>query len=317
MRYLITGGAGFIGSALVRRIAADGCEVRILDDFSRGRPERLDGVPCEIMHGDVRDPAAVREAMHGCDLTAHLAYLQGTQTFYDEPRLVLDVAVRGMLNVLDACEATGCRKLLLVSSSEVYQSANVMPAAENVPMAVPDVFNPRYSYGGGKIASELMAVAWARTGVLERMIIARLHNVYGPDMGRKHVVPEFCLRMSELARKHPHGVIPFPVQGTGQETRSFCWIDDCTDQLALLLARGESMNVYHVGTMDERSITSVAEEIAHCHGRDIKIIPGTLTAGSAPRRCPDTAKIDALGAATRTPFAEGVARTADWYRDHD
>src|SRR5215472_12784994 len=120
MRVLITGGAGFIGSALARR---------------------LDGTGTEVIHGDVRDAAAVAAAMQGCDQVAHLAYMQGTQTFYAEPRAVLDVALRGMLAVLGACQATGCADLLLVSSSEDYQVAPEVPTPETVPLTVPDPLN--------------------------------------------------------------------------------------------------------------------------------------------------------------------------------
>ena len=255
--------------------------------------------------------------MHGCDSVIHLAYLQGTQTFYAEPRQVLDVAVRGMLNVLAACEATGCAELLLVSSSEAYQVATQVPTPETVALTVPDPLNPRYSYGGGKIACELMAVAWARTGVLDRLIIARPHNIYGPDMGREHVIPEFCLRMNRLVAEQPEGIIEFPIQGTGLETRSFCYIADCVDQLALLLDKAPPLGIYHVGTMVERTIEQVALEVATCYGRQVKVIPGTLPKGSPPRRLPDTTKLDLLagiGGLPRTPFKDGLRATVDWYR---
>jgi nucleoside-diphosphate-sugar epimerase len=317
LRILCTGGAGFIGSALTRRLAADGHEVCVLDDMSRGRLDRLNGIACDFVHGDIRDAATVTRAMQGCDAVVHLAYLQGTQTFYAEPRLVLDVALRGILNVLGACEATGCGELLLVSSSEAYQVAPVVPTPEDIPLTVPDVLNPRYSYGGGKIACELAALAWARAGVLDRLVIARPHNIYGPDMGREHVIPEFCLRMNELLSQPQDGVIPFPIQGTGQETRSFCYIDDCVTQLALLLDRGETMGIYHVGTMDEHTIADVAHQVASCYGWNIKIIPGTLPKGSPPRRLPDTAKIMALGALPEpVSFETGLAETVKWYRAH-
>ena len=317
MRYLVTGGGGFIGSALARRLTADGHEVVVLDNFSRGREGRLRDVPCEVYHGDIRNPAVVVNAMHGCDSVIHAAYMQGTQTFYEEPRQVLDVALRGMLNVLSACEATGCTDLLLVSSSEAYQVATVVPTPETVPCSVPDPLNPRYSYGGGKIACELMANAWARTGVLDRVIIARPHNIIGPDMGREHVVPEFAIRMSKLAREHPEGIIPFPIQGTGEETRSFCYVDDCVDQMALLLDKvPDGQHIYHVGNMDERTIGDVAHEVAACYGREIKVIPGTLPKGSPPRRLPDTSKLQALvpGYLPSVGFSEGVRRTVEWYQ---
>jgi nucleoside-diphosphate-sugar epimerase len=312
-KILVTGGAGFVGSNLVKQLVHEGNEVIVLDDFSRGKPRRLEGVNCEVVHADIRRAEAVRSAMNGCDAVAHLAYLQGTQTFYAEPRQVLDVAVRGMLNVLGACERTGTGQLLLVSSSEAYQVAAVVPTPESIPLTVPDVLNPRYSYGGGKIACELMANAWQRTGVLDQLVIARPHNIYGPDMGWEHVIPEFCDRMSKAVRAQPSGVINFPIQGTGQETRSFCYVDDCTEQLSLLL-KDVPNGVYHVGNEDERTIAEVAVEIAWCYDREVKIRPGTLPKGSPPRRLPDTSKIRALGAECIIPFRTGISETVTWYR---
>lgn len=314
MRYLVTGGAGFIGSNLVRRLLQAGHEVRVLDDMSRGQPNRLHGLPVQIVTADVRDPATTAYAMQGCDAVAHLAYLQGTQTFYANPREVLDVALRGMLSVLDACAQTGCGDLLLVSSSEAYQVAPVVPTPEAVPLSVPDPLNARYSYGGGKIACELMALAWQRDGILDRAVIARPHNVYGPDMGREHVIPEFCIRMNRLAREQPEGIIDFPIQGTGQETRSFCCIDDCTDQLALLLDRAHT-GIWNVGTMDEHAIEDVAHDIAAVYGREIKVMPGRLPQGSPPRRLPAMAKTRDLAGAQLavTPWDKGLAATVDWY----
>jgi len=311
----VTGGAGFIGSNLVKKLVSLGSEVNVLDDMSRGQADRLKGVPCTIFQGDIRDEKNVRAAMHGCDSVVHLAYLQGTQTFYAEPRQVLDVAMRGMLNVLASCEATGCSELLLVSSSEAYQVAPQVPTPEDIPLVVPDVLNPRYSYGGGKIACEIMSLAWARTGILDRLIITRPHNIYGPDMGREHVIPEFCIRMNSLVQDH-EGAIPFPIQGSGEETRSFCYIDDCVDQFIILLDAGEHMNVYHMGTLEERTISGVAREVAWwCYDREIKVIPGKLPQGSPPRRCPDISKITALGwTGPKVTFEEGVTRTGSWYR---
>ncbi len=318
MKYLLTGGAGFLGSAAARRLISDGHEVRVLDDFSRGKRERI-GSPCEIINADIRDQNAVEESIQGCESVIHFAYLQGTQTFYTSSRQVLDVAVRGMINILTACEHWGVGDLLLISSSEAYQVAPIIPTPETIPLTVPDPLNPRYSYGGGKIACELMALAWAREGILDRLTIARPHNIYGPDMGREHVIPEFCLRMNQFVKDQLTGVISFPIQGSGQETRSFCYIDDCVDQLSLLLSVAPNgSNIYHVGTQDEKTINEVAHGVAKCYNRDIKVIPGTLPKGSPPRRLPDTSKIESLGwdASSRVDFETGLARTVSWYRKH-
>jgi len=318
MRYLCTGGAGFIGSAVVKELVHRGHDVVVLDDMSRGRRDRLDGVRCEIAHGDVRDPETVTRSMHGAESVIHLAYMQGTQTFYSEPRAVLDIALRGIINVLDGCRVTGCRELLLVSSSEAYETPPVWPTPEDVPLVVPDALNPRYSYGGGKIASELAALAWQRTGILDRLIIVRPHNIYGPDMGTHHVIPEFCQRMNDLTTRHPDGPIAFPIQGSGEETRSFCYISDCVEQFMFLLRSApKGAEIYHMGTMDEWTVAEVAYAVAQCYGRQIKIEPGILPQGSPSRRLPDIGKITALGyGGPQVSFPDGLAMTAGWYREN-
>ncbi len=150
--FLVTGGTGFLGAALVRGLLASGARVRSLDDDSRGARRRLAGVESQVefVRGDVRDPPTVAKAVAGVDCVCHLAYLNGTEFFYSKPDLVLEIAVKGMMNVIDACRAHAVRDLVLASSSEVYQTPASVPTDESVPLSVPDVSNPRYSYGGGK-----------------------------------------------------------------------------------------------------------------------------------------------------------------------
>jgi nucleoside-diphosphate-sugar epimerase len=324
MRYLVTGGAGFIGSSLVYALLENGHDVTVFDRMSRGtmrRLQRAKTLPGSmiVIQDDIRDEEAVRAAARGCDSVVHLAYLQGTQTFYSDPAEVLEVAAAGMLNVLNACEHYDIRDFLLLSSSEAYQVASIVPTPEHIPLYVPDVLNPRFSYGGGKIFCELLLNAWVVKDKLDRGVIARPHNVYGPDMGKDHVIPEFCLRMSNLVQTFPEGVIEFPIQGTGQETRSFCYIDDCVRQLdALLKYAPDGASVWHVGTEDERTIHEVADEVAYWYDRSVKVIPGKLPEGSPPRRLPDTSKIRALHPACepQVAFNDGVAETVSWYRNY-
>lgn len=314
---LVTGGTGFIGSALVRGLLDAGAKVRSLDDDSRGSGRRLGTAQLDIerVTGDIRDGATVRAAVRGMDMVCHLAYVNGTEFFYSKPELILEVATKGMMNVLDACVEEGVRELVLASSSEVYQSPPNIPTDETAPLTVPDVLNPRFSYGGGKIISELLAVNYGRK-FFERTLICRPHNVYGPDMGREHVIPQFVLRLKEHSAANPHGTIDFPIQGTGGETRAFMYIDDFVRALLCVIEHGEQLGVYHIGTEREVSISELARLVAlSCH-RDIRIVPGTLMPGSTLRRCPNVQKLRSLGFESEISLEEGVSRTADWYLSH-
>lgn len=316
-RYLVTGGTGFIGSALAQRLLQEGHRVRVLDDNSRGALSKLgDGASAiELLTGDIRDPRVVKTAVRGVDCVCHLAYVNGTEYFYSKPELVLDVAVKGMTNVLDACIELGVREFVLASSSEVYQTSSVIPTPEDVPLSVPDVLNPRYSYGGGKIISELMLINYGRK-FFDRAVIFRPHNVYGPDMGKEHVIPQFIMRMATLVeeRRTASEVIDFPVQGTGHETRAFVYISDLIDGVLRVLERGEHLGIYHIGTDTESSIADLAFSVAHCFDCKIRVIPGELRSGGPLRRCPDIHKMRSLGYGPRVTLAEGLAATVEWYR---
>lgn len=313
-KYLVTGGTGFIGSALVRGLLDAGARVRTLDNDSRGGTRKLRDAEGRIdrITGDIRVPDVVRDAVHGVDAVCHLAYINGTEFFYSRPEKILEVAVKGMMNVLDACVAEGVRDLILASSSEVYQTAPVVPTDETVPLTVPDVLNPRFSYGGGKIISELLAVNYGRK-FFDRTLIFRPHNVYGPDMGREHVIPQFALRMKEYIDRQPEGVVDFPIQGTGEETRAFIYIDDFIRALLCVMEQGEPLSIYHIGTDREVPVRELAQIVASACGREIRVVPGDLLAGSTRRRCPDVTKLQALGFEPAVALEEGVRRTAAWY----
>jgi nucleoside-diphosphate-sugar epimerase len=311
--YLITGGTGFIGSALVRRLVGEGHRVRVLDNQSRGSNRRLEAVAgaFELVEADIRDSAAVHRALRGVDGVFHLAAVNGTEFFYSKPEIVLEVAVKGIVHVIDGCLSRGIGELFLASSSEVYQTPPAVPTDESVPLSVPDPLNPRYSYGGGKIISELLALNYGRR-YFERVVVFRPHNVYGPDMGWEHVIPQFALRMKELSRS-PENPLPFPIQGTGGETRAFVFIEDFIDGLMILRGRGEHLGIYHIGTRDEVRIGTVAELVGEAFGRRVRIVAGELARGGTPRRCPDIAKITTLGYRPKIPLREGISITAEWY----
>ncbi|MEX0694526.1 MAG: SDR family NAD(P)-dependent oxidoreductase [Rhodospirillales bacterium] len=316
-KVVVTGGTGFIGQALVRRLVADGHHVRVLDNDSRGRTTRLDDIKSdiEIIHGDIRDADAVSAALAGQDAVWHLAYVNGTEFFYEKPDLVLDVGVKGMVNVIDACRAHGVAELIYASTSEVYQTPDVVPTPENVAMIVPDPTNPRYSYGAGKIIGEMLALHTGTT-FMDKVQIFRPHNVYGPDMGWEHVLPQFVLRMKQLCEASDADPLPFPIQGDGRETRAFTYIDDFIDGVILMNDKGAGGEIFHIGNPEEIAIYDVAHLVGNYFGRKIEIVPQALQKGGTPRRCPDISKLRALGYEPSVMLSEGFPRLARWYVDH-
>ena len=175
---------------------------------------------------------------------------------------------------------------MLASSSEVYQTPPKIPTDESAPLSVPDVLNPRYSYSGGKLISELLAINFGRKH-FERVLIFRPHNVYGPDMGFEHVIPQLASRLQAAGKKQPSGKLRFEIQGSGQETRSFCFIDDLVAGIMVTREKGEHLGIYHIGTSEEVSIDDLAHRIAAIAGREIELVAGKPRAGSPLRRCPD------------------------------
>lgn len=315
-RYLITGGTGFIGRNVTRAMVKDGFTVRVLDNNFRGNLESLNDISkdFEFIPGDIRDETAVRKACKSMDGVIHLAAINGTKFFYSIPEVVLDVSTRGITNVIDGCLWHGVEDILFASSSEVYQTPAVIPTPENIPMVIPDGLNPRYSYAGGKIISELFVLNYGRK-YFRKAIIFRPHNVFGPEMGWEHVIPQFTLRLKELARNDAE-ILKFPIQGDGKERRAFTFIDDFVDGFMLVLNKGAHMNVYNIGGEEEVDIKKLAEEIGKFFSKKIAITAGKRQVGGTTRRLPDISKIKDLGFSTKYPFSEGLHITVSWYNEN-
>lgn len=315
MTHLVTGGCGFLGAALCRSLVSDGVAVRSLDDHSRGRASRLAGVAeVEQSTGDVRDAASVSEVMQGVSVVWHLAAVNGTRNFYERPDVVLEVGLKGALNVVDAALQSGVDRLVLFSSSEVYQRAPSVPTAEDVPLVVPDPTNPRFSYGGSKIASELVALHMGQSRGLD-VVIVRPHNVYGVDMGDDHVIPELATRLAVASDGLSRHEVTLPIEGDGSETRAFCHVDDAIAGVRLAATRGKAGGIYHVGSEEEVRIADLASAIGEALGLQVTLEAGPRRAGSTPRRCPSIDRLRALGYAPAITLAEGLPPVARWYAD--
>lgn len=316
-RVVVTGGGGFVGAYLVRGLVERGWDVTVVDTMIRGDVGRLAPVidQVRLVTADVRDEAALEQAFAGAEVVMHLAAINGTENFYRRPELVLDVGIRGAIAVVNACRTAGVPDLVVASTAEVYQTPSVVPTPETTALMLPDSLNPRYSYGGSKIASELIAFNYAQEH-FRKVQVFRPHNVYGPDMGWKHVVPQFAVRAAKAIAASDGGPVPFSIQGDGRETRAFCYVDDIVDGIVTMYAEGGHREIYHIGNDHEVSIAEVARKIGAVLGGDLELEPSDAAPGGTPRRCPDISKMRALGYRPAVGLDEGLSRTVAWYQDH-
>lgn len=317
MKVLVTGGSGFLGASLVRDLVGQGHKVVILDDNSRGHLGRLAGVENDVtfIKGNVCDPVSVREATQGCEVVWHLAYINGTRFFYERPDEVLEVGIKGTLNTIEAALDAGVRRYVLASTSETYNEPTHVPTTEIEPLKIPDVTNPRFSYGGGKIAAELLTLHLGGHRGLETVIF-RPHNFYGPDMGFEHVIPEITRKIVEQSGGLTKKAIDLVIQGSGEETRSFCFVTDGSNGALVAGEHGKSGEIYHIGTERELSVKRLIEMIGEAVGVSVTIVPGELRAGGTTRRCPDISKLRTLGFEPQVSLEEGLQRTVSWYARH-
>ena len=289
-KFLVTGGTGFIGSHICRLLVNLGHKVTVFDNNTRGKLGRINDIRKKVkfVNGDIRNKKKLFNAVSGSNAVIHLAYINGTKYFYSKPELVLDVAVKGLVNIFDACKKYKVKEIYLASSSEVYQTPAKIPTNEAESLKVPDIMNPRYSYGGGKILTELMGINFGRK-FFRKLIIFRPHNVYGKDMGSEHVIPEFIKRIRNKNKKN------FYIEGTGNEIRSFIHIKDFLNAFKILLKKGKHLEIYNIGNSEKVKIIELAKMISAIMNIKIKILKKPLKRGGTKVRVPDIQKLKRLG----------------------
>jgi dTDP-glucose 4,6-dehydratase/UDP-glucose 4-epimerase len=290
VKTLITGGKGFIGSALARALS----ECSILDNNSRHSNGRTGA--------DVRDPRHVFTAFDNArpDVVLHCAAINGTKNFYERPFAVLDTQIRGTLNVIDECERFGVQTLVLFSSSEVYQTPPSYPTPEAVPLVVPELTNPRYSYGGSKIAAEQLCW-WSR---IPQVIIVRPHNVYGPAMGYDHAIPQLIMRAKRAIES---------LEVRGGTSRAFCFISDLVNGVRAALKAAGDRDVFNIGTDRETGLPWLAQRLLGLFGKSLPVLISPGPDGGTERRCPDISKLRATGWTPQIGLDDGLKQTIDWY----
>ena len=303
-KILVTGGSGFIGSAITKYLVKKGHNVTVFDNNSRGKLRRLSGVLNKInfKKGDIRNYKKLKSLTGNFDTVIHLAYVNGTKYFYKKPFEILDIGVNGFLNILRFSKERRVNNFYLASSSEVYQNPLKFPTDEKEMLKIPDIHNPRYSYGGGKIFSELYGVHFAKK-FFKKFIIFRPHNVYGKDMGNDHVIPEFIKRFKKIGNKKN-----FMIYGTGNEIRSFIHINDFINGFDKLFKYGKNLEIYNIGTSEKTKVSFLAKELAKIFGKKIKLSKTKIFKGSPSKRCPDIRKIKKLGFKQKISLREGLKK---------
>jgi len=283
---LITGASGFIGNALYARLNNENYNIIGLDNFFRGKNLKNQ----TIIKGSIFDKKIIKKLIRKSDIIIHLVAINGTRNFYNIPDKVFEVSIRGAMILYDCLNEIGDKnkKILLASSGEVYGEPKKIPTDEKVSLVVKDIFNNRYSYGGGKICQDLIA-RYLISKVVKECIIFRPHNVYGPNMGFDHVIPE-------LMRKSLKAKNKITIEGSGKETRSFCYIDDFINGLIILIKKKISgFNIFNIGNDREISINNLTKLIIKNSKKNLLIKNKKLRTGSSKRRCPDIKKIKRLG----------------------
>jgi len=309
---LITGGAGLIGSHIADQLSAeDVAEIRILDNFSRGRPENLaqallDG-PVQVIEGDIRDEKKVAEAMAGVDLIFHQAAIRITQCA-EQPRLALDVLATGTFNVLSAAVNAQVRKIVAASSASVYGLADTFPTREDH-----HPYHNQTIYGAAKAFNEGLLRSFHEMYGLEYVTL-RYFNVYGPRMDVFGAYTEVLIRwMERIAAGEPPLIF-----GDGTQTMDFVHVTDVARANLLAATATATDHVFNVASGVETSLSELADALLQAMGSDLRP-EHRPERGVNPvrRRLADVSKArQLLGFEARVPLEMGLRDlVAWWYAD--
>lgn len=307
-RYLVTGGAGFIGSNLVEELLKHGQQVRVFDNLATGRRENLTPFlkDIEFIEGDLRDEEAIRKATQGCEYVLHQAALGSVPRSIADPVTTNEVNIRGTLNALMAARDAGVKRFVAASSSSVYGNTPVLPKVESMTML------PRSPYAVSKLATEKYCQAFHAVYGLETIAL-RYFNIFGPrqDPNSQYaaVLPLFITRA--MADEAPI------VHGDGLQSRDFTFVDNAVSaNLLACTAPAEKVagEFFNVACGARYSLLDILNGVGDALGKKITPIHEPTRAGDVRDSLADITKIqDAMGYKVLVPMQEGLRRTVDYF----
>jgi len=302
VRLLVCGGAGFIGSNFVRLRLAGGDEITVLDKLTyAGRRENLEGLDVRLVVGGIEDPAAVADALEGCDAIVNFAAETHVDRSIAEPDAFVTTHALGTYTLLEAARERSLR-YVQVSTDEVYGSIESGSFTEDSPL------RPSSPYSATKAGADLLVASYTHTYGLEALI-CRGSNNYGPYQYPEKLIPLMVLNALHGDR--------LPVYGDGMQVRNWIYVEDFGRGIGTVLERGVPGEVYNVGGPDEAPNLEVVKKIIEYTGADESLIEYVTDRPGHDRRYSlGSEKARALGWEAQVRFGEGLERTVDWYREN-
>ena len=309
MKYLVTGGAGFIGSNIVEELVRRGKDVRVLDDLSTGKEENLASFmdSIDFRKGDIRKKDDAAEALQGVDFVIHQAALRSVPKSVEIPYATNDVNVNGTLNLLLAARDARVKRVVYASSSSVYGDCAEFPQKESF---APEPISP---YAVSKLAAEYYCRMFTRTMGVETVSL-RYFNVFGPRQNPESkysaVIPAFLLRLVKDQ--------PCLIDGDGKQSRDFTFVANVVEaNLAACEAAGAAGKVFNVACGRDYSVLDVAEGLKKILGKDIESVHGPGRPGDVRRTYADISGLrNVLKVGQGVDFYDGLKRTADWFLEN-
>ena len=305
--YLVTGGAGFIGSHICERLAREGHAVRVLDDLSSGKEQNLKdlGGDVQLIRGDIREPKLLADVMRGVDVVFHQAALGSVPRSVADPRTTHEVNITGTLNVLLAARDAGVRRVVSASSSSVYGETPVLPKHEGM---MPQPLSP---YALSKLAGEHYIRIFNQVYGFEGVAL-RYFNIFGPRQDPESQYAAVIPRFASALLEHKRPV----VYGDGLQSRDFTYVDNVVEaNLLAAEAEGAAGRAFNVGCGGRYTLLDLLANLKTIIKSDIEPLHEAGRAGDVrdSQASIDSAR-EALGYHVTVGFEEGLARTVEWYR---